>query len=252
MYKLFTKVKENSLNLMIVSGSICILFALLSGIAEIIMMTKLGYNNIGTLLSYLINGMFIYTFAIIILLIGRTKRNDRFLTMAVALILIYLSVSNFVDGLVNIFSMDFQEINLYVIVDNIQLFLLFIDGILWLLILYALCNDYLQNSTSRTYNISLFLFISIIVRTIYALLDLFAFGELIINNMVNVFNICYSLYPIFMNLGLASLIWCTQIGFIDLRFLGGPYKDYEIKKSKKKNSNDNDIKDSQNKDYGTL
>lgn len=248
MYKLFTKVKENSLNLMIVSGSLCITFALIFVIAQIIMIAQLGYTNLGTLLSYLFDGMFIYTFTTILLLVGRTKRNDRFLTMSVGLVLIYLSVKNFVDGLVDIFSMNFQTINVYVIIDNIQLVLLFADGILWLFILYSLCNDYLQNSTARTYNISLFLFISIIVRSIYALLDLVGFAELATNNIFNLFNICYCLAPIFLNLSLASLIWCTQIGFIDLRFLGGPYKDYEIQKHKKDNNKDNN----QNKDYGTL
>jgi len=249
MNKLFNSLKNKSLTYMVISGSLCIFFGLVSIGMKVIFYATLGVFTISDIVYSIISEIFVYFVAISLLLIGRQKANRRFLTMAVGLILIYLSVSNFVEGTVNIFAIQVYENSIYEYITLLQYILLFVIGILWLFVLYALCYDFLENGTRRTNKISTLLFAIVVLEIIVGIL--YIGGKtgpiyLASQGLFTYQNILYALSPIFSYLSLAMLILCTLVGYIDLRY-SSTYTHSRYKEKKEKEIEEND-----HQDYGTL
>lgn len=228
MNSLMNRIKKNSLKSIILFGSLCISFAVLSVLLNLISYFMVGAQmNLADILISIFNGTFIYIIAVVLLIAGKKNQNDRFLTMAVGLILIYLSVKNFVDGLVDIFSIRIDPQDIYSWIIALQTVLQFGYGVIWLFILFALCADYLNNSTRRTNLISTLIFSAVIIEVVISLLYISNIINVVVNYGINTgisSFLLYSIAPLFAGFSLASLLMSTLSGFIDLRY-EGPIED---------------------------
>lgn len=152
MDKVFAKAKEKSSIVILSSAIACLALAFIG-----VMIGISGYFvgggevNVGNILRWIVSSLLVKTIVAIILIKAVQSHNNRLLTMIVGLILVYLCISDFVNGTADVFSIGLEPTNFNSWLNFFLTLLAFAYGIISVLILVLLCLDFLSERTSRSY-----------------------------------------------------------------------------------------------------